>query len=82
MSRKVINVEKEYKKAPDIFTGKDLDYLKDIFGWHHTAYKVMEDALNYVNDKEVASIIKNNANLFYDHMSDILTILDKGGQNE
>ena len=51
-----------YKKAPDILTGKDLDYLKDMFGWNHTAYKLMEDALEFVEDKKVKEMISNNSN--------------------
>lgn len=72
----------EYKKAPDILTGKDLDYLKDIFGWNHTAYKVMMDALNYIQDKEVVNMVSEYANLFYDNMNEVLMILEKDGYNE
>lgn len=75
-------MDKEYKKAPEIFTTKDLDYLKDIFGWHHTAYKMMMDALNYVEDEKVNKVISDCAELFNDNMQFVIHILKDGNQNE
>ena len=28
-----------YNSVPNIITGKDLDYLSDMFNWHYSAYK-------------------------------------------
>lgn len=75
-------MNKEYKKAPEIFTNKDLDYLKDIFGWHHTAYKVMMDALNYIEDEKVNKVASDCAELFNDNMNFVLHILKDGKRNE
>lgn len=72
----------EYKTAPEIFTGKDLDYLKDIFGWNHTAYKLMIDALEFVEDKAVNKVISDCANMFNDNMQTVLKILKEGSKNE
>ena len=75
-------MEKEYKKAPDVFTGKDLDFLKDIFGWHHTAYKVSQDALEFIEDKQVANMFMESSQIFYDHMKTVISLLKEGSKNE
>ncbi len=73
---------KEYKQVPDILTGKDLDYLKDIFGWSYNAFKFEEDALQYIEDKEIIKLVKECNNFFYENMNSILSILEDGGKNE
>ena len=75
-------MEKEYKKAPDVLTNKDLDYLKDIFGWHHTAYKVSQDALEFIEDKQVANMFMESSQIFYDHMKTVISLLKEESNNE
>ena len=75
-------MNKEYKKAPDILTGKDLDYLKDIFGWSYNIYKIEEDALQYIEDKEISKLIEDCNKFFYGNMNIILNILENGDNNE
>lgn len=70
------------KKAPDILTGKDLDYLKDIFGWNYTLYKFGENSINSILDEEIVKLFKECNNFFYDNMNIILDILAKGEANE
>ena len=72
----------ERKKAPDIFTGKDLDYLKDIFGWNHTAYKVCEDMLTNIEDERVEKVINDCTKLFHKNMTTVIDILKEGEKNE
>lgn len=72
----------ERTKAPEIFTGKDLDYLKDIFGWNHIAYKVCEDALTNIEDKRVEKVMSDCSKLFYKNMTTVLNILKEGEKNE
>ena len=67
-------MKENYKKAPDILTNKDLDYLKDIFGWNHTAYKNEMEALNYIEDKSVSEMINEATKLFNENMKVILNI--------
>ena len=71
----------EYKKAPDILTGKDLDYLKDIFGWNHTAYKLFVNSLDYIEDKSVYDMINECTKVFDENMKTVLQIV-KDGSNE
>lgn len=69
-------------KAPDILTGKDLDYLKDIFGWNYTLYKFGENAIDYIENKEIIKLFKDCSNFFYDNMNLITDILAKDEGNE
>ena len=71
-----------YDKVPDIITGKDLDYLSEMFEWNYESYKKSSDYLNKVKDMEIKEMIERTANFFHDNMTTILSILDKGGQNE
>ena len=39
----------QYMEVPsDILTGKDLDYLSDMFQWNYGAYKQMKNSVNQV----------------------------------
>ena len=75
-------MEQKYKKVPEIITGKDLDYLSDMFKWFYDAYKCVENDINIVDDNELKKQMKKCSNNFYDYMNTILDILEKGGQNE
>lgn len=75
-------MSKEYKQVPNILTGKDLDYLKDIFGWNYNLYKIEEDALQFVEDKEISKLISKCNELFYKNMNTILNILENGDNFE
>ena len=70
-----------YHVVPNIITGKDLDYLSDMFNWNYGGYKSMQNSLNNINDEEVKNMIEEVSNLFHDNMISILNIL-KGGENE
>ena len=71
-----------YEKVPNIITGKDLDYLSDMFQWNYGALKSNLNALNEVFDNEIKEIIERSTNLFKDTIMNILTILASGGANE
>lgn len=75
-------MKNEKNKAPDILTGKDLDYLKDIFGWNYTLYKLGENSIDLIEDTEIVKLYKECNNFFYDNMNIILDILAKGEENE
>jgi len=73
---------KEFNKVPDIITGKYLEYFKDIFNWLFNIYKVDEDSLKYIEDKEINKLIINFNEVIYEYMNEILTLLESGGNNE
>lgn len=75
-------MENKIKKAPDILTGKDLDYLKDIFGWNYTLYKLGENSIESINDQEIVKFIKECNDFFYNNLTIILNILKEEHQNE
>ncbi|MBQ6840763.1 MAG: hypothetical protein IJO63_01440 [Bacilli bacterium] len=71
----------EYEKVPEIITGKDLEYLQDMFNWNYGAYKNTIDALDMVEDTELENHLEKSVEIFYTAMEDILSILE-GGLNE
>ncbi len=68
-----------YEQAPDIFTGKDLNYLCDMFYWHYGAYKKTVNRIDQVNDPEIQDMMEKCSDTFYGHMETILNILNQGG---
>lgn len=69
-----------YEEVPSIITGKDLDYLSDMFNWNYIALKNTNDMKNNANDPEIKDMLENGFNLFKDNMNKIMDIL--GGNNE
>ena len=71
-----------YEKVPNIITGKDLDYLSDMFNWNYGALKSNYNAINEVKDEEIKEILEKSTNIFKNTLMDILSILASGGANE
>ena len=42
-----------YNVVPNIITGKDLDYLSDMFNWNYSGYKEMFNSLENIKDEDV-----------------------------
>lgn len=73
---------KAYNEVPNIITGKDLDYLSDMFEWNYGALKKMNVAKNQIEDNEIKEILDSGYNLFKNNLNVILSILNEGGNNE
>ena len=71
----------EYEKVPEIITGKDLDYLTDMFNWNYCAYKNTLDATDMIEDETLVKHINKASKAFYTAMNEVLEIL-KGDINE
>lgn len=71
-----------YQVVPNIITGKDLDYLSDMFEWNYAALKKNENYLNNVNLEELKNLLSEGVVLFQDNINKILAILNGGGSNE
>ncbi len=71
-----------YNNVPNIISGKDLDYLSDMFNWNYGAYKTNLNALEKVSDMELKNIIQKATDTFHQTMIGILNILSNGGSNE
>lgn len=71
-----------YEQVPNIITGKDLDYLSDMFDWNYKAFKKSNDCINKIQDQEIKEMLQKANNIFRDNLNTILSILSIGGQNE
>ena len=70
----------KYDVVPNIISGKDLDYLSDMFNWNYGAYKSSYNSLENIADEEIKNMIERAVTLFHSNMTNILNIL--GGSNE
>lgn len=66
--------------VPNIITGKDLDYLSDMFNWNYGGYKSNYNSLESISDVEVKEMVERVVTLCYNNMNNVLNIL--GGYNE
>lgn len=73
---------KNYNEVPNIISGKDLDYLSDIFNWNYGAYKKSVNAQKNLKNEELVTIFEEASSTFYNNMNTVLNILNQGGQNE
>ena len=73
---------KIYNEVPNIITGKDLDYLSDMFNWNYEALKKMNVAVNQTKDEQLKNTLQKGYNLFKNNLNVILSILNEGGSNE
>lgn len=71
-----------YEVVPNIITGKDLDYLSDMFQWNYGALKTVNSSMNSVSDEEIKSIMQKTYNIFESNLNSVLNILGQGGSNE
>lgn len=69
-------------EVPSIITGKDLDYLSDMFEWNYGALKECNDMINKVQDEDIKKMLEKGYNLFNDNMKMVISILNDGGSNE
>ncbi len=75
-------MKETYDVVPDIISGKDLDYLSDMFNWTYGAYKNSYNMVDEVNEDDLKAIIKKSSNIFEENLNKILNILCNGGENE
>lgn len=75
-------MEEKYTKVPeDLISGKDLNYLCDMFQWNYGFFKSTNEALSKVSDMEIKNILEQAFNLFNQNMQIILDILSNKGGN-
>ena len=90
MNKKLITTNNKYERrkimkyelVPKVFTGKDLNYLCDMFHWHYGAFKKTITRIDNVEDEEIRELMEKASDIFYSHMDKVLNILKEGGQNE
>ena len=71
------------KNVPEnIITGKDLDYLSDVFSWNYNAWKQFNFYKGYLNDKELLKIYEDALEMFDNNLNTVLDVLSNpGGEN-
>lgn len=66
----------QYMEVPsNILTGKDLDYLSDMFEWNYGAYKKMKNSVGQVTDQEIVTVMDKAAEIFNQNLDTVLSIL-------
>lgn len=71
-----------YDNVPDnILTGKDLDYLSDMFEWNYIALKKTNTAAEMVDDEELIAVFEKAVSLFDDNLNSVLNILESRGDS-
>ena len=71
-----------YNEVPKIITGKDLDYLSDMFNWNYEGIKKVNTAITNIENQEISTILQKGYNLFKNNLNVVLSILNEGGTNE
>lgn len=66
----------------DTITGKDLDYLSDMFQWNYGAFKKTCNDIEYVENQEIVELFGEACDLFEANMNDVLDIINNPGGDE
>lgn len=75
-------MNEQYMEVPtNILTGKDFDYLSDMFEWNYEALKKTNEGVNNVNDEEILSLLERGKNLFDSNLNTVLENLNEIGGN-
>ena len=69
-------MQNKYETVPNIITGKDLDYLSDMFNWNYGIYKNTLNAIDKITDEEIKNVLAKSTNMFYDNLNTIVNILN------
>ena len=72
-------MEKIKNVPEDLITGKDLDYLSDMFQWNYIAYKKVCNEVECVNDKKIVEAFDEARTLFDDNLNLVLSIINNPG---
>lgn len=63
----------------NLITGKDLDYLSDMFEWNYIAFKKTCADINMIDDQELVRVFGEVCDLFEDNLNQILCLLKNPG---
>lgn len=75
-------MQENYEVVPRIITGKDLDYLSDMFQWNLSLYKKLSNCMEKVRDADVLEMIHRASDMFHGNTQVILNLLNGGSSNE
>ena len=73
-------MNEQYMEVPtNILTGKDMDYLSDMFEWNYVALKKTNEGINNVTDEEIINLLERGKNLFDSNLNTVLEVLNEMG---
>lgn len=73
-------MNEQFMKVPtNILTGKDIDYLSDMFEWNYVALKKTNEGINNVTDEEIINLLERGKNLFDSNLNTVLEVLNEMG---
>ena len=73
-------MQQQYFEVPgNILTGKDLDYLSDMFQWNYGALKKVNYFIENVGDQEIKEVLQESFTLFDNNLHVVLDVLSSQG---
>lgn len=73
-------MDKKYEEVPIIISGKDLDYLTDMFNWNYNAVKFAHFAYLNTSDKQLKDLFLDIKNIHLNNLNIITDLLDEKGR--
>ena len=70
-------MQQNYEVVPDILTGKDVDYLTDMFNWNYGALKKTNNYLSMTSNLDIKARLEEAISMFKENLNKILNILRK-----
>lgn len=75
-------MENNFESAPAIITGKDLNYLSDMFDWNFIAFKKTKHFINETSNMDIKNIMERCCEIFDTNMNIIMSVVNEGGLDE
>ena len=69
-------MEQKYETVPSMISGKDLDYLTDMFNWNFNVCKLINHFYDEVEDEDVKTLFKELHDMHKEHCIAVLNILE------
>ena len=57
-------MQQQYQEVPNVISGKDLDYLSDMFNWMYESYKKTMNQIPSVQDEVLKNQFTEMCNIF------------------
>ena len=71
-----------YEEVPNILTGKDMDYLSDMFEWNVGALKFANQFVNDIENQDIRDVLHEAYQTHQENLYDVIRAIEEGGQNE
>lgn len=69
-------IMQNYEEVPTMISGKDLDYLSDIYNWNFNACKLANHFEKEVQDEEIKELLEKIADMHKEYAKAVLNILN------